>query len=53
MDVIRTRREELSAGVSPKSDILSLMIQSAENEGKLSMTDSELVRCVANFCLCR
>ena len=43
-DMIRTRREELSAGAVPKNDILSLMIQSAENEGKFSMTDSELVR---------
>ncbi|KAI0656081.1 cytochrome P450 [Cubamyces menziesii] len=42
-DMIRTRREELSAGAVPKNDILSLMIQSAENEGKFSMTDSELV----------
>ncbi|KAH9895604.1 cytochrome P450 [Cubamyces lactineus] len=42
-NLIRTRREEFSAGVTPNSDILSLMIQSAENEGKFSMTDSELV----------
>ena len=44
INIIRTRREELAAGAAPQSDILSLMIQSAESEGKLSMTDSELVR---------
>ncbi|KAI0323885.1 cytochrome P450 [Cubamyces sp. BRFM 1775] len=42
-DLIRTRREEFSAGATPNSDILSLMIQSAENKGKFSMTDAELV----------
>ncbi|KAI0323886.1 cytochrome P450 [Cubamyces sp. BRFM 1775] len=42
-EMIRSRREEFSAGAVPKNDILSLMIQSAENEGKYSMTDSELV----------
>ena len=48
VDIIRTRREEFSAGAVPKSDILSLMIQSAENEGKFSMTDAELVSRVVN-----
>ena len=42
-EMIQTRRQEFAAGVEPQSDVLSLMVQSAENEGKLSMTDSELV----------
>ena len=42
-EMIQTRRQEFAAGVEPQSDVLSLMVQSAENEGKLSMTDSEMV----------
>ena len=41
--MIQNRRQELASGASPGSDVLSLMIQSAESEGKFSMTDEELV----------
>ena len=43
-EMIRTRRREFASGAPPQSDILSLMIRSAEEEGsKLSMTYDELV----------
>ena len=46
-EMIRTRRKELAAGAPLKNDILSLMIQSTEEESRSSkagMTDDELVR---------
>ena len=41
--MIQSRRQELASGASPGSDVLSLMIESAESEGKFSMSDEELV----------
>ncbi|KAH9914912.1 cytochrome P450 [Epithele typhae] len=42
LTLIDTRRKEFAAGAPAQNDVLSLMIQSAENEGHLSMTDDEL-----------
>lgn len=42
-DLIEARRRELTAGGVSSNDVLSLMIQASENEGKYAMDDSELV----------
>ena len=48
-NMIRTRRQEFASGASQQCDILSLMIQSAEEEGsKFKMTDEELVSAVSS-----
>ncbi|KAH9910899.1 cytochrome P450 [Epithele typhae] len=40
--LIDDKRREFASGATPGNDVLSLMIQSAESEGKSSMTDEEL-----------
>ena len=42
-ELIWQRRKDMASGEAVKHDILSLMIQSSEREGKYKMTDSELV----------
>lgn len=42
-ELIWQRRKDMASGEAVKHDILSLMIQSSEREGKHKMTDSELV----------
>lgn len=42
-NLIDTSRNSLSAGAPIQNDILSLMIESNENEDKLTMDDSELI----------
>lgn len=42
-ELTRQRRKDMASGEVVKHDILSLMIQSSEREGKYKMTDSELV----------
>lgn len=43
-NLIDTSRSGLSSGAPIQNDILSLMIESNENENKLTMDDSEIVR---------
>lgn len=44
-DMIRTRRKEIASGAPVQKDILSLMVQSAEDsdEPNVGMSDEELV----------
>ena len=43
LTMVVDRREGLTTARTHENDILSLMIQSSEDEGKLAMDDSELV----------
>lgn len=42
-DFIKMRRNELAASGVAQNDILSLMIQSSQEEGKYSLNDEALV----------
>ena len=42
-DWLKERKDEIASGAE-RQDVLSLMVKSAQEDGKWSMSDSELVR---------